>query len=488
MLRETGVRGVRVQEVLSLDDEMLALLPYVLSHTAPSIVTNASHSLPIHALIFCFKYKDADQTEGAQSASCSKHIWFANQVPDFACASVALLNIINNIKGLQIGSELRDFREFTKDMDPLSRGDAIDDFALIKQIHNSFARAIDILNADMYVKQKAESAKKREAAAKARASREAKKAEKSFQSKPQGNAKAAATSISNRMPQTNGAKRPAIVLSGSSSPLSDPPDSDDDFGGPVKANGKLPKHTNETKGPERRSERKPKPRQNGFADSAVAAAKAAEDEDGFHFVAYMPIDGRVWRMDGLDHNPQDLGEIDTEIAGDWMSIATPALQTRMAMFEGAEIEFNLMAVVHDPDHRCRSRLARNVKEIQLLEKALDAKFESWREKSMTLPSRDDVIGPSTTLDLTQADIDGELLDHANYDRIAQGDFAKLMNRREELRLHQKDLIGGVREMLLRGREDEEKARHRRHDYGTFVRSWLGALAEHGLLSTVLEAD
>lgn len=29
MLKDFGVKGVKVQEVLSLDDEMLAMLPYV---------------------------------------------------------------------------------------------------------------------------------------------------------------------------------------------------------------------------------------------------------------------------------------------------------------------------------------------------------------------------------------------------------------------------------------------------------------------------
>lgn len=36
---------------------------------------------------------------------------------------------------------------------------------------------------------------------------------------------------------------------------------------------------------------------------------SAEDESiaGFHFVAFVPIDGKVWKLDGLERQPQNLG-------------------------------------------------------------------------------------------------------------------------------------------------------------------------------------
>lgn len=35
----------------------------------------------------------------------------------------------------------------------------------------------------------------------------------------------------------------------------------------------------------------------------------AEDSDdgGFHFIAFVPVEGRVWKFDGLERQPQDLG-------------------------------------------------------------------------------------------------------------------------------------------------------------------------------------
>lgn len=62
------------------------------------------------------------------------------QTVDNACASVALLNIINNIPNIDIGDNLRAFKEFTQDFTPALRGEAIANYDFVKKIHNSFAR------------------------------------------------------------------------------------------------------------------------------------------------------------------------------------------------------------------------------------------------------------------------------------------------------------------------------------------------------------
>jgi ubiquitin carboxyl-terminal hydrolase L5 len=39
-----------------------------------------------------------------------------------------------------------------------------------------------------------------------------------------------------------------------------------------------------------------------------------EDEAGYHFVAYVPINGSVWRLDGLQRQPVNLGKIAPPLA------------------------------------------------------------------------------------------------------------------------------------------------------------------------------
>lgn len=64
------------------------------------------------------------------------------QTVDNACASVALLNIVNNIPSIDLGENLRQFKQFTRNFTPALRGDAIGNFEFVKQIHNTFARSV----------------------------------------------------------------------------------------------------------------------------------------------------------------------------------------------------------------------------------------------------------------------------------------------------------------------------------------------------------
>ena len=94
----------------------------------------------MHGFIFLFRYRSDDQNK--QEASCPDHIWFANQTQGNACATVSLLNIVNNIPGIELGENLQRFKDFTSDFTPALKGDALGNFEFVKNIHNSFARYV----------------------------------------------------------------------------------------------------------------------------------------------------------------------------------------------------------------------------------------------------------------------------------------------------------------------------------------------------------
>lgn len=143
ILKDMGVSNIKVQEVISFRPEFLDLIPQ-----------------PSYGLILLYQYRD--QSSSDQSEEDSSHVWFANQLPaQNSCATLAMINILMNNKDIDVGEHLQQFKGFTKDFDPYQRGEAFASFDFVKKIHNTFAKKMDILEADKHLSSKAKRAQRR---------------------------------------------------------------------------------------------------------------------------------------------------------------------------------------------------------------------------------------------------------------------------------------------------------------------------------------
>lgn len=395
---------------------------------------------------------------------------------------MALLNIINNIPGLDVGDELNAFREGTQDMDPISRGDAVNGFEFVRRIHNSFASESDMLNANMHLKIKAERANKRQASIKAKASKAVRRIEQAGLEKP------VATSVASRrssrvqgLPNSDKSNLESAILKS---------DDDGDYAGVFSGQqGRI-------KTSPRRSARKRRPNQH-----VVDSDKHDADESCFHFVAYMPIKSHVWRMDGLDFFPQDMGSFTCGgasvqsnhtaggfTANSWLDIVQPSLMGRMSQSAGADLSYNLMAVVQNPVFDMREDFTRNIKAIHAIDAKLDEIMKGWQELAGAETKGDVVTSSSLELDITQAHLDAaKMAPSLSMEITSQDDGLKLITLRQSIIAHQMSLRAAIREAMAVERADEDEVRHSRHDYTGFVRSWLSALAEIEMLGDLLNS-
>lgn len=246
-----GVKDVAFEELYALDADELRRIE------------------PIYGLIFLFKYRGDDIAQASSvDADPPKELFFARQVIQNACATQAVLSVLLNAEDrVELGTELQNFLEFSRDLDPEMKGTVISNSDVIRNAHNAFARPEPIM----------------------------------MQSRP-----------------------------------------------------------------------------------------AREDDDVFHFVAYVPRGGKVYELDGLKQGPINHGEY---LDGNWLDVAVPAIQKRISAYSSNEIKFNLMAVTKDPRVALRQRLGElqalgddsvvaDINDVRVSLEREEAKFEEWRNENI----------------------------------------------------------------------------------------------------------
>ena len=132
LLRDLGVKGTEVVELLGLDELSAPIQPGIKAVTG---------------LIFLFKFVPNLPLSRPATSPKAAEMYFARQTAHNACATQALINLLLNKRdAVPIGPLLGEFYEMTSFLDPTTRGDAIAQHAQLRTIHNAYSPYVHIKN------------------------------------------------------------------------------------------------------------------------------------------------------------------------------------------------------------------------------------------------------------------------------------------------------------------------------------------------------
>ena len=228
-----------------------------------------------------------------------------------------------------------------------------------------------------------------------------------------------------------------------------------------------------------------------------------DDDTGFHFIAYVPIDDNVWKLDGLKRQPQKLGTsrllvslwnsstnwrfVGTTKSADWVRKAKPDIEACMSEYEEGQIEFAILSLVRDPLLDLLPALAANIRGIQALTEHLEGvaaeKERGDFSKRQEDPLKDGTLtGPDLTIGLTQDAIEQAQAPPSIGSALGSHVVSTIRLCQQELCIAQIRLRALIRDECEAKHSDEEKAHARRHDYGPLALKLAQILARKPAVS------
>ncbi|CAD7938319.1 unnamed protein product [Amoebophrya sp. A25] len=186
-------------------------------------------------------------------------------------------------------------------------------------------------------------------------------------------------------------------------------------------------------------------------------------DDSFHFVGYVPYNGKVYELDGLQDGPIEIGKVD-ETTKDWIATVKPEIQRRMDKYQNegkGEIRFNLLAITDDPSYSVEKEITK----LRHQRQRANIKMVSFGEDIFLSDEVDDDEAPDGVLTFEELPDDVEEL--------------KKMTREATEKIA--SLESSIADALKRKEQYQRENTRRRHDYVPFLLCALKHLARKGKL-------
>lgn len=338
-----------------------------------------------------------------------------------------------NVPDLQLGPQLRQFKEDTRDLNTALRGHRLSTNTFIRSIHNSFTRRINHLNADLALENEASKPKPKK-------SRIGLGGRKAAKSKTKRRKKVE--------PSAYGYHFIAYV----------PSDGD----------------VWELDG------LKSTPHNLGKKSAEKWRSKYVQDRNSTRYHIYV--------CSQSTNTTLPLGAIDSD---DWTAIARPQIEARILQYEETQLSFNLLALCQSPLVDYKKNIGRGIASLRALHRTMGE--EAAFKERLTPEDRPAFLKEDTGLaefHLSNADMENFEIPRSLRDTLSNPDLSvdDAYNLHQQLMVDTKAAMGEYRAELVAMADDDRRVQGRKRDFGPALHKWVTKLAEKGVLEDIINAS
>ncbi|OTB02380.1 hypothetical protein M426DRAFT_13527 [Hypoxylon sp. CI-4A] len=202
-------------------------------------------------------------------------------------------------------------------------------------------------------------------------------------------------------------------------------------------------------------------------------------DTNYHYIAYVPLNGQVWELDGFQAKPLCLGPI----ADSWLDIASAAILERM-MSNSDFSSYSLLSICQSPLQTLSNDLATSL----ACSCTLHNMFSG--DQTWTIPDPFQVFPNARLMQrgLTTKTVISQRHPESFQAKVGHADFAiaEAAELARELRTEQDSLDAQYVAELATVDEAVETVRGRQRDYTPAIHQWVQALAEKGVLRELIQ--
>ena len=225
-----------------------------------------------------------------------------------------------------------------------------------------------------------------------------------------------------------------------------------------------------------------------------------QEEAGFHFISLVPIDGKLWKLDGLERQPMKLGKANLlflnhdsnfltgeYVGDDWMSLARSIIEKRMQKYDGDQFQFSLLALCQSPLLAVHNDLAENIRATSAVEEQLSRFQPEWRSFVDSQYLEKTLAGPNDSYGITPQHLESVSASAPILNEVQTSNITteRLLGLWKQLSDSQAQMRASYVEEKAAIQQDEERAATRCHDYTPMVNTWLAALADKNVLKSLI---